>query len=152
VNVISETFVPNAPAFCLHNNMITILNLEGEVENLTLEQGVKFIINTPCIICNRPFIEGNLNINIRFYYDVLELFAFLCPCSFCPPTIKGLAEILGIPVPKTKEQEAQTLLGCVKKLLTEFPKNQELEQFCYPLLKAGWKWAEFILLNMGKIS
>lgn len=149
-DITSETFIPNAPIFCLHNNTITTLNLEGEVKNLTLEQGVKFAIDNPCIICNRPFVEGNLNVNIRFYYDVLELFAFLRPCSFCPPTIKGLAENLGIPCPKTTEQEAQTLLGCVKKLLAEIPKNQNLEQFCYPLLKAGWKWAEFILLNMGK--
>jgi ATP-dependent DNA helicase DinG len=78
-------------------------------------------------------------------FDALELFAFVRPAQFTAPSAAGLAQALGLPEPKTAEQQAASLQAAVKALLAELaltpqPSREEALAVAETLARAGWPW------------
>lgn len=78
-------------------------------------------------------------------FDALELFAFVRPAQFTAPSAAGLAQALGLPEPKTPEQQASTLQNAVHALLAELaltpqPSREEALAVAETLARAGWPW------------
>jgi len=78
-------------------------------------------------------------------FDALELFAFVRPAQFTAPSAAGLAQALGLPEPKTAEQQAAALQDAVKALLAELaltpqPSREEALAVAETLARAGWPW------------
>jgi len=78
--------------------------------------------------------------------DVLELYAFVRPASFCAPSPSGLALALGMNEPKGAEAQALALRQTAQQLLDaltdpSYPGREEAFTLNETLLKAGWAWA-----------
>lgn len=78
--------------------------------------------------------------------DVLELFAFVRPASFCAPSPTGLALALGQPEPKGPEAQATALRAAADALLREladpaYPLREDAFTLNETLGRAGWSWS-----------
>ena len=55
--------------------------------------------DTPQLLMNAPLVASRLGYPDLSGLDLLELFAFVHPATFCVPTPKGLAHALGLDEP-----------------------------------------------------
>lgn len=84
-------------------------------------------------------------------YDLLELYAFVRPASFCLPTPKGLAEALGLGTPPHHDPmiEAKLLHESARLLLSELAslgrQRRRTTGLAWAMAKAGWPWGAFVL-------
>ncbi len=75
-------------------------------------------------------------------FDVLELYAFVRPATFCAPSAVGLAMALGLPEPKGAAEQASSLRVSADALLRELcltpqPSREEALAVAETLAKAG---------------
>jgi ATP-dependent DNA helicase DinG len=89
-------------------------------------------------------------------FDVMELFAFVRPAALCAPSAVGLAQVLGMAIPKTVADQAATIRAAALALLAEFgagptPSREEALAQAETLGRAGWPWAAPVLsaLRLG---
>ncbi|TDQ82086.1 ATP-dependent DNA helicase DinG [Dongia mobilis] len=84
-------------------------------------------------------------------FDLLELYAFVRPASFCLPTAKGLAEALGLAVPthhdaaaeiRLLHESARLLLGELRALNRQ---RRRVIGLAWAMARAGWAWAPLVL-------
>ena len=128
------------------------LSPAGEIEDLSC----KVIAQRVCqgakpILCHGPVTSGRLGVDPFEAFDVLELFAFVCPGSFTIPTPKGLAAAMHLPLPKTVAEEASSLRQVVLELLSrlgEMP-PQNLINVAWAMARGGWVWAPAVLSALG---
>ncbi|MEQ7156027.1 ATP-dependent DNA helicase [Brevundimonas aurifodinae] len=78
--------------------------------------------------------------------DVLELWAFVRPATFCAPSPSGLALALGMAEPKGAEAQAAALRDAAATLLSELadpacPHREDAFTLAETLGRAGWSWA-----------
>ena len=78
--------------------------------------------------------------------DVLELWAFVRPATFCAPSPSGLALALGMAEPKGAEAQAAALRDAAAALLREladpaYPHREDAFTQAETLGRAGWAWA-----------
>lgn len=78
--------------------------------------------------------------------DVLELWAFVRPATFCAPSPAGLALALGLSEPKGAEAQAAALRDAAATLLKEladpaYPRREDAFTLAETLGRAGWAWA-----------
>ena len=78
--------------------------------------------------------------------DVLELWAFVRPASFCAPSPSGLALALGMAEPKGAEAQAAALRDAAAMLLRKladpaYPGREDAFTLAETLGRAGWSWA-----------
>ncbi len=78
--------------------------------------------------------------------DVLELWAFVRPATFCAPSPSGLALALGMAEPKGAEAQAAALRDAAATLLRElaglaYPRREDAFTLAETLGRAGWSWA-----------
>jgi len=78
--------------------------------------------------------------------DVLELWAFVRPATFCAPSPSGLALALGMAEPKGAEAQAVALRDAAAALLKDladpaFPRREDAFTLAETLGRAGWSWA-----------
>ena len=78
-------------------------------------------------------------------FDVLELYAFVRPASFCAPSAAGLARALALPEPRMPEHQAQVLRDAALALLDELaadpkPSREEALALASTLDRARWSW------------
>ena len=81
----------------------------------------------------------------RDLLDVLELWAFVRPATFCAPSPAGLALGLGLEEPRGAEAQAVVLRGAAAALLTEladpaYPEREVAFTLAETLDRAGWAW------------
>jgi ATP-dependent DNA helicase DinG len=106
------------------------------------------------LVCFRPAIARRLGLKSFPAFDVLELFAFVRPAQFCLPTIRGLAEALGLPSPRGLDAEAAALARAVQARLAELAGDErayepELRPIAQAMAAGGWNWAPAVLAALG---
>jgi ATP-dependent DNA helicase DinG len=84
-------------------------------------------------------------------FDLLELYAFVRPASFCLPTPKGVAAALGLAVPahhdaaaeiRLLHESARLLLGELHALSRQRRRTLGL---AWAMARAGWAWGPLVL-------
>jgi len=83
-------------------------------------------------------------------FDVLELFAFVRPASFCAPSSVGLAQALGLPEPGDSADHAAILREATQALLAEVARapikdREEALAQAETMGRAGWPWAAAVV-------
>ncbi|MDZ4369966.1 MAG: ATP-dependent DNA helicase [Phenylobacterium sp.] len=84
------------------------------------------------------------------WFDVLELFAFVRPARFAAPSAVGLAQSLGLAIPRTPAEQAAALHEATRVLLAELatapsPSREEALAQAETLARAGWPWGVAVL-------
>jgi ATP-dependent DNA helicase DinG len=133
------------------------LTTDGEVETLSLADAARRLprnLGSAPMVCHRASCGRRLRTGSFSGFDVLELFAFVRPARFCLPTIRGLAETLGLALPNTLEQEAETLFAAAATLLRELadpdrPVGADARPIAQAMSRGGWAWGPAALAALG---
>jgi ATP-dependent DNA helicase DinG len=155
---IPQPQLPEAPALATHPRGAVWLSADGELNALSHGEAARRSRATPPLLCHRNAVAARLGVDPFPAYDLLELFAFVRPARFVVPTVRGLAETLGLPTPRTHEDEAATLPAAAAHLLAELArrdraegeaKRTELRGIALVMARAGWLWGPSVLAAIG---
>jgi len=146
--------LPDAPALVVGAHWSTWVTPDGEVETLDRAEAARRMRGVAPLVCHARAAARRLGVERIGAYDLLELFAFVRPAHFCLPTPRGLAAILGLPVPESPEEAALILVDAAQALLTELaaPKREERSDpvgIAWEMGRAGWSWAPSVLAALG---
>jgi ATP-dependent DNA helicase DinG len=106
------------------------------------------------LLCHLPAVCRRLKSERFPAFDVLELYAFVRPASFCLPTPTGVAQAMGLLPPGPShpllpERQAEILRACARALLRELQtldrKRWRVRGLAETMAKHGWAWGEAVL-------
>lgn len=154
----SRILLPNAPVLIAAAREAVWLTADGEIETLPPKAAAKRARGEPPILCHLPAVTTRLGGEHFAAFDALELFAFVHPARFCLPTPRGLAAFCGLPRPRGHEDEAEALLGAVRRLLEHLAdaytraipaRQSEMKGIAWAMARAGWAWGPPVLAAIG---
>ena len=144
------TALPPLPALHASHAGIWLHDSDGITRALSRGEAVARAAETPVLLLNAPLTGQRLGYGDLSGLDLLELWAFLFPARFLVPTPKGLAEALGLDVPK-KEQDVPALLTqAAAALLTHvassapWPEREGAWTAAQSLHRLRWPWASLV--------
>ncbi|WP_293883057.1 ATP-dependent DNA helicase [Sphingomonas sp.] len=104
---------------------------------------------TPMILLNAPLVGQRLGYPELSGLDLLELFAFVHPARFMVPTVKGLAETLGLAVPADEGVSAALLREAaavlVARMAGDWPEREGAWTSAQTLSRLRWTWAPTVV-------
>lgn len=130
----------------INQGKITALSPQGEVLRVdTLKDGAHIL----CV--HAPYTAARAGLPAMPQWDVLELFAFVNPATFCVPTITGLCDALSLPRPESGEDACLSLQDCVAELLHTLREEKGPEDIIVlaQMMRRAWPWADVILKTLG---
>ncbi|WP_319633577.1 ATP-dependent DNA helicase [Pelagibius marinus] len=134
---------------------------EGEVLSLKPGEAARRAQQSPPLLCHAKATARRLESDPFPAYDLLELFAFVRPASFCAPTPHGLAAALGRPKPEDNEAAAIALPGLAQALLAEMSArgtsdnhglgggDRDAPGIAWLMAQAGWLWGPYVVAALG---
>ncbi|MFC6215757.1 ATP-dependent DNA helicase, partial [Fodinicurvata halophila] len=130
------------------------LTSDGEVDWLSPKEAARRVKDEAPLVCHARAAGRRLGLEAGFRaYDVLELYAFTRPASFCAPTPRGMAQALGLPQPESLEDQAVTLHRCADLLLRELEalsrEDAAAAGIAYTMARAGWLWGPWVMQALG---
>ncbi|MGQ0676318.1 MAG: ATP-dependent DNA helicase, partial [Rhodospirillales bacterium] len=145
----------SAPALVAGASRAALLSADGEVETMSLADAQRALAEgKKPLVCHLPATARRLRIEPFPALDLLELFAFVLPARFCPPTPRGLAQALGLAVPPSLVDCPATLLAAARALLAQLAEDGgERRSDAVPIAlvmhRAGWSWGPAVLEALG---
>lgn len=156
---------PGAPrrfdvaALAVGHRGAVLVDAAGEVEVLAPAAAVRRLAasgGTRPLVCHAPATARRLNTAPFPALDLLELFAFVRPATFCRPTVSGLADALQLDPPQGLdvdglESEGRLLQLAAGLLLTdlmemEAGRARDLAAEAARLMQAAeWGWSPYVL-------
>jgi ATP-dependent DNA helicase DinG len=122
------------------------LTPDGRVEALEPQTAARRALIEAPIVCHAPATFRKLKSQRAPVADILELYAFVRPASFCLPTPRGIALAMGLPLgdhapladqARRLAQAARALLG---ELAATTSKRRRISGLASLMAKAGWVW------------
>ncbi|EKV28139.1 DinG family ATP-dependent helicase YoaA [Caenispirillum salinarum AK4] len=147
--------IPPSPVLVAGLRRAVMLTPDGEIADLTLAQAAQRAKRERPILAHGPAVATRLKTDLFPCFDVLELFAFIRPATFCLPTVRGLAEAVGLERPESLEAEAAALIEVIRRLLREVatahPREQgALRDLSWGMGQSGsWGWSASVLAALG---
>ncbi|MFC7334724.1 ATP-dependent DNA helicase [Rhodocista pekingensis] len=155
--------LPDVPALVVGARSVTLLTPDGEVESLGRDAAAERLRRGSLgagglLLCHARAVARKLGLDSLRAFDLLELFAFVRPASFCLPTPRGLAEALGLPRPHDAEGEALALVAAARRLLAELtdPERPDrtgkagLDPAAVAWAMGEWAWTPAVLAALGE--
>jgi len=145
--------VPAAPALAVGYVRAAWLTPEGEVERLDPVEAVRRARREPVILCHARAVARRLGVEPFAALDILELFAFVRPARPLVPTPRGIAAALSLPVPRSLEEDALTLVRAFEALLAELlaTGDGEAKAVAQQMAAGGWAWGEAVLAALAAV-
>ena len=147
--------LPHATALAVLSGRWAALTTDGELLDGPLTDPSALPKTAPLLLCHTPYIASRMVLPVPAL-DILELYAFVKPATFCVPTIGGVATALGHPMPKNAEEGAELLPTLTRELLLKLGDIDEKEK---PALIAlaeamgqqgqGWGWSQSVIAALG---
>ncbi len=126
-----------------------LLEPDGHLREVDRREAILSASATPHLLLNAPLPAARLGYADLSGLDVLELFAFVRPASFCVPTPKGLAAACGLAIPRS-DAEVPALLGAAADYLLDecrapdWPFREGAWSALQGLARARWSWAAIL--------
>jgi ATP-dependent DNA helicase DinG len=145
--------LPDAPTLAVGVTRAVWLSSDGEIEELgRRDAAARIQAGARPLLCHAPAAARRLGIDPFPALDLLELFAFVRPATFCVPTPRGLAEALDLDPPATLAEAPAALRRVAVRLLTELTEDTAARR-ARPTARAmadgGWSWSEAVLDILG---
>ncbi len=144
--------VPPAAALVAGTGHAAWVTADGEAQLLALPEAVAKLRGggAPTLVCHTRATARRLNTAPFTGLDLLELFAFVRPATFCLPTPRGLARVLRLDEPHGLEAEAASLHAAAGSLLAtlaamERAEQSEARRVAWAMARAGWSWGPAVL-------
>jgi len=135
---------------------------DGRLEQLDAATAARRALVEMPIVCHAPATFRRLKSQRAPAADLLELYAFVRPASFCLPTPRGLAEALGLPAPEDHKDlaaQARLLAQAARVLLAELAattsKRRRIGALARAMAKGGWVWGADVVAALeagGELS
>ena len=139
--------LPRAPALLAGFREVLWLTPDGEIEALSAAEAKRRIEREMPMLCHSRATARRLDMPQFPALDLLELFAFVRPARFCVPTPRGLADALGLAVPRNMAEACVTLVAAAQALLAELGEEDSAD--CRAIAAAmeggGWPWGPAVL-------
>ncbi|WP_142849984.1 ATP-dependent DNA helicase [Telmatospirillum sp. J64-1] len=154
----SRILLPHAPALVVAARRAVLITTDGEIEELSPKEAFARVTLEPPLLVHAPAVTARLDTTPFPAFDLLELFAFVRPASFCLPTPRGLAEAMGISVAPGHEAEAESLFDITRLLLEELarsqtlmsaPRRNDVRGIAWTMARADWSWGPSVLAALG---
>ncbi len=102
------------------------------------------------LVCHAPAVAARLGLDNLPARDLLELYAFVRPATFCLPTPRGLAEALDLAC----DDELGCLPEIAKALLAELEDmaalaSPDLKDTALAMARGQWAWGDAVLSALG---
>ena len=111
-------------------------------------EAIRRAADTPMIVLNAPLVGQRLGYAELSGLDLLELFAFLRPATFLPPTPRGLARVAGLAPPEDEASIAAFLRDAAIALLAiptgDWPEREGAWTAAQSLARLRWPWAPLL--------
>jgi len=126
------------------------LSADGEIERLTgPEAALRAAATTPLVV-HAPATAARLGLDSLPARDLLELYAFVRPASFCLPTPRGLAEATDV----DPGDELAALPKIARALLDELEDmaalaSPEMRDTVLAMARGNWSWGTEVLQALG---
>ena len=142
-----RVLVPQAPVVVAGFREVVWLTADGEIEALAPAAARSRIERETPMLCHARATARRLDTPVFPALDLLELFAFVRPARFCVPTPRGLADALGIDLPRRPAEECVTLASAARILLEELGGETDAEArvVADAMGRGGWLWAPAVL-------
>ncbi len=149
----SRLLLPKAPNLVVGLATATWLSADGEIEDVSLKEAAKRAGDRQPVLCHAPAAAKRLEIARFPCFDLLELFAFVRPATFCVPTVDGIADALDLPRPTDNAARATLLRTAVSGLLRELAsRKRERDDLpvAWAMARGGWSWGVSVLAALGE--
>ncbi len=127
---------------------------DGDGRMLRAPDARDLLEHGPVLVAHAAMTAKRLNMHAPArggrLFDVLELYAFTRPATFCAPSAVGLAMALGLPEPRGAAEQAASLRISADALLRELrltpqPSREEALAAAETMAKAGWAWGPSVI-------
>ena len=147
--------LPDAPILVATASGAIWLEPDGEILELSRDAAARKLVNVRPVLVHARSAAARLGIDRFAAFDLLDLYAFVRPATFCLPTPRGLIEAMSLPVPRNHAEEALGLLDCARLLLQGLaalePKAaREAAAIAATMAKAGWSWGPAVQAALGE--
>lgn len=148
--------LPQAAVFVAGMRQGAVLLPDGEILTDAVEAAWRMARKDGApIVCHAPSLFRRFRADPVPALDVLELFAFVHPATFCLPTPRGLAAVCGLPVPGGLEDQAAALFKAAEALLARLADRTALSgRDTVPVARAmaagGWPWGPAVMAALGE--
>jgi ATP-dependent DNA helicase DinG len=117
-------------------------------------EAIRRAADTPMIVLNAPLVGQRLGYAELSGLDLLELFAFLRPATFLPPTPRGVARVAGLVPPEDEASIAAFLRDAASALLAipdgEWPEREGAWTAAQSLARLRWPWAPLLANRIAR--
>jgi len=149
-----RVLLPDVPVVAAEWTQAAILDPSGEISLKAGAPAGQRVAAARPIVCHAPATAVRLKVDRFPAHDILELYAFVRPGTFCLPTVPGLAAALGLAPPKRLEDRPETLLAAARVLLGELTRLGDLEAktlaaMAGAMARGGWMWGPSVLAALG---
>ncbi|MBI3199126.1 MAG: ATP-dependent DNA helicase, partial [Rhodospirillales bacterium] len=127
---------------------------DGRVERVSASDAAQRAAASQPLVCHAPAVAARLGLEDLPARDLLELYAFVRPATFCLPTVRGLCEALDLPTPANPEEEAASLPEAARALLDELDDmaalaSPDLKDTALAMGRGQWPWGDAVLAALG---
>jgi ATP-dependent DNA helicase DinG len=150
----SSTLSPR-PALAAGFGEAAWLDAAGRLETLDGRSAATRALAEQPLVCHVPSTFRRLGMPSAPCFDVLELYAFVRPASFCLPNPAGLALALGLAMPNRPslgdlaQVLARTRLALLRELSTLEKRRRRIIGLARMMARAGWTWGPEVLAALG---
>ena len=146
--------LPKIACFAIVAECYIYMDDMGEIKSLTKDEAKIALLSatTPILVCYKNNIERQLDMQDLRCIDILELWAFVRPATFCLPTISGICETLKMDSPTTSESQVSSLLHISGFLLNQIRSEAGrpyIGEMIASMGKAGWNWSPMLLNTLN---
>jgi hypothetical protein len=126
------------------------LSTDGEIERLSAPQAAMRAAGTLPLVVHAPATAARLGLDSLAARDLLELFAFVHPATFCLPTVRGLAAAVDVTVGKTIEDELVALPRIAAALLDTLDDmaalaSPDMKDTALAMARGQWPWGAEVI-------
>ncbi len=127
----------------------------GETRGCSKGEAVMAAADTPQLLMNAPLVANRLGYPDLSGLDLLELFAFVHPATFCVPTPKGLAHALDLPEAESDDEVPLLLQRAAARLVErcesdDWPQREGAWSTLQSLARLRWPWANVLSAHIRK--
>ena len=126
------------------------LSPDGEIERLSATDAARRAVAVFPLVVHAPATAARLGIEMLPARDLLELYAFVRPASFCLPTVRGLCTALDV----TIDDDLAALPALARALLAELEDmaalaSADLKDVALTMARGRWPWGDDVLIALG---
>ena len=145
-----DVSTPSFPSLIATARGAVWLDADGTVERLTAAEAAARAAVTAPLVVHAPATAARLGLEALPARDLLELYAFVHPATFCLPTVRGLAAALDL----EGGDEIALLPRIAQRLLDTLDDmaalaSPEMKDTALSMARGGWAWGDAVLAELG---